>query len=47
MHLKFEFGEAIEVDPVREKRTPSDPLMDRLRDSLTTRLGVPPDQWQP
>lgn len=44
IHVRFEFGEAIVVDPVRDKKAPSDPLMDQLRHSLTTMLGIAPEQ---
>jgi len=40
VHLKFEFGPAIEVNPVRDKKAPSDPLMDQLRRGLTGLLGI-------
>ena len=46
MHLRFDVGEAIEVNPVRDKRAPSDPLMDQLRASMIKLLGVV-DQNQP
>ena len=39
-HLKFQIGDAIPVNPVRDKRAPSDPLMDQLRASLTSMLGI-------
>lgn len=41
LHLRFEIGEAIPVDPQRNKRAPSDPLMDSLRASLSAMLGIP------
>lgn len=40
VHLKFEFGPAIEVNPLRDKKAPSDPLMDHLRQSLAQMLGI-------
>ena len=40
LHLHFEIGEAIPVDPQRNKRAPSDPVMDSLRASLTAMLGI-------
>ncbi|MBL9132098.1 MAG: hypothetical protein JNG86_12920, partial [Verrucomicrobiaceae bacterium] len=43
MHLRFEFGPAITVDPVRDRKAPSDPLMDAIRASLTSMLGIPSD----
>jgi 1-acyl-sn-glycerol-3-phosphate acyltransferase len=39
-HLKFQIGDAIPVNPVRDRRAPSDPLMDQLRASLTSMLGI-------
>jgi 1-acyl-sn-glycerol-3-phosphate acyltransferase len=47
VHVRFEFGEAIVVDPVRDKKAPSDPLMDQLRNSLMALLGITPDQASP
>jgi hypothetical protein len=43
LHLRFEIGEAIPVEPGRDKRAPSDPLMDKLRESLTNMLGLSPN----
>lgn len=43
MHLRFEFGPAITVDPVRDRKSPTDPLMDAIRGSLTSMLGIAPD----
>jgi 1-acyl-sn-glycerol-3-phosphate acyltransferase len=40
LHLKFMVGDAIPVNPVRDKRAPSDPLMDQLRAGLTGLLGI-------
>jgi 1-acyl-sn-glycerol-3-phosphate acyltransferase len=40
LHLKFTVGDAIPVNPVRDKKAPSDPLMDQLRASLTQLLGI-------
>ena len=40
LHLTFEIGDAIEVNTVRDKRAPSDPLMDQIRASLTSMLGI-------
>jgi 1-acyl-sn-glycerol-3-phosphate acyltransferase len=40
LHLRFEVGDAIEVNPVRDKRAPSDPVMDQLRASLVSMLGI-------
>jgi 1-acyl-sn-glycerol-3-phosphate acyltransferase len=40
LHLKFMVGDAIPVNPVRDKKAPSDPLMDQLRASLTGLLGI-------
>ncbi len=40
LHLTFEIGDAIEVNPVRDRRAPSDPLMDQIRASLTSMLGI-------
>lgn len=40
LHLRFETGDAIEVDPARDKRAASDPLMDRTRASLLDMLGI-------
>jgi len=42
IHLRIEIGGAIPVEPGRDKRAPSDPLMDKLRESLTTMLGRSP-----
>lgn len=47
VHVKFEFGEAIVVDPVRDKKAPSDPLMDQLRNSLTSMLGIAQEHPSP
>ncbi|CAN5910315.1 1-acyl-sn-glycerol-3-phosphate acyltransferase [soil metagenome] len=44
IHIRFEFGEAIEVDPVRDKKAMSDPLMDQIRNSLTAMLGIAEEQ---
>ena len=46
MHLCFEIGDAIEVNPVRDRRAPSDPLMDQIRASLTTMLDINNDPPQ-
>ncbi len=43
LHLTFEIGDAIEVNPVRDRRAPTDPLMDQIRASLTTMLGISND----
>ena len=40
VHLKFEFGPAIEVNPVRDRRAATDPLMDQLRTGLTRLLSL-------
>ncbi len=40
VHLRFEVGDAIEVSPARDRRAPSDPLMDQLRASLVSLLGI-------
>lgn len=40
VHLKFEFGPAIAVNPARDKKAASDPLMSELRRSLTQMLGI-------
>lgn len=42
MHLTISIGEAIPVDPARDKRAASDPLMDSLRASLETLLELTP-----
>lgn len=43
IHVRFEFGEAIVVDPVRDKKALSDPLMDQIRNGLTSMLGILPE----
>ncbi len=40
LHLRFDVGDAIEVNPARDKRAPSDPVMDQLRASLVSMLGI-------
>lgn len=40
MHLTFHFGDAIPVNAVRDKKAPSDPLMDQIRASLISMLGI-------
>ncbi len=40
LHLTFEIGDPIEVNHVRDKRAPSDALMDQIRASLTSMLGI-------
>lgn len=44
-HLTFQIGDAIEVNPVRDRRAPSDPLMDQIRASLTLMLGIKVSGW--
>ena len=41
VHLRFEFGPAIAVDAVRDKKAAQDPLMVELRRSLAARLMIP------
>jgi hypothetical protein len=40
IQLRCEIGDAIEVSPVRDRRAPSDPVMDQLRSSLVNMLGI-------
>lgn len=40
LHLRIDVGDAIEVSPKRDKRAPSDPLMDQLRASLVAMLDI-------
>lgn len=42
MHLSLTVGDAIPVDPVRDKRAATDPLMDQLATSLRGLLGIAP-----
>ena len=40
MHLSLTVGPAIAVDPARDKRAATDPLMDELAASLRRLLGI-------
>ena len=40
VHLRIDVGDAIEVSPVRDRRAPSDPVMDQLRASLVAMLDI-------
>jgi 1-acyl-sn-glycerol-3-phosphate acyltransferase len=40
MHLTFQIGDPIVVSAARDKRAPSDPLMDQIRGSLISMLGI-------
>jgi 1-acyl-sn-glycerol-3-phosphate acyltransferase len=44
LNLRFDVGEAIEVNPVRDRRAPSDAMMDQLRASLVSLLGITESQ---
>jgi 1-acyl-sn-glycerol-3-phosphate acyltransferase len=44
MHLAISIGEAIPVEATRNKRVPGDPVMDHVRQSLETMLGLPASQ---